>query len=389
MRPGDFIRFLGYVPNKLRQALAGLEREAARALAQGVDAMCGGMARDLRTLADELSAIEHTLDDGLAQALAPLAEAHAHAQLAVQLRWSGPDGAAAGVDLEAVAAAIARVAPIPLAEAIAGEVSASRDRLREVARLGAGEPGSELRRLAGILDANILSTIGGDLDKLLALLDPEPIAAELDRLCLSMIRKIPQLMSEVGGDARNLLDTLRSRLTHMNPLVQAQKLLRVFDVLRDELAVLDPATLADDLEAVHAAIVDAISAYDPASFTREIGEVFAAIAASIRAVDPKQWLRPEDLAFLTTTVDRVKGVVPSEALAGAGAALHEAGETLAAIHIDGLLGDVAGLRDRVVGEMEHAAEEIATEIDALLKSIKYAATSGSASASVSVSGGGS
>ncbi|WP_437569789.1 hypothetical protein [Sorangium sp. So ce542] len=386
LRPGDFVRFLGYLPRKLREKLESLEAGAARELVRAVDALSGGLARDLRSVADELAAVERRLDDGLAGALAPLAEARGRTQLALEARFS----AGGGVDLEGAIAAIALVGPGPMHDAIADRIGDSRLALRDAAEVGVGALGFELHRIADLLDSLALSRVGGDLDALLAALDPEPLAVEIDRLCLAMIRKLPQIVDEVGADAERLMDLLKGTLAHMNPAVQAQRLLRVFDVLREELAILSPATLADELAVVHEALVQAVSAYDPAAFAGEIGGMFAAIGASIRAVDPAQWLRPEDLAFLTETTDRVSGLIPTEALAGAGAALTEAGKTLEAIDIDGLLDDVEGMRDRIMGELERAIDEIAAEISALLASIKYAGSGGSASAegSISIGGGG-
>jgi hypothetical protein len=164
-------------------------------------------------------------------------------------------------------------------------------------------------------------------------------------------------------------------------------LLRVFDVLRDELAVLDPQTLVDELGTIFDAIVAGIAAYDPAAFAKEIGDVFAVIGQSIRALDPHAWLAPADLAFLTTQVERVEGLLPTAALASVGTSLQAAGEILAKVNVADLVGDVEGIRDRVTGEIEDAIGEIADEIAAFLHSLKYVAGAGGGGGGASVSVG--
>jgi uncharacterized protein YjbJ (UPF0337 family) len=382
LRPGDFVRFLGYVPRKLREALDGLDAGAAGELVRAVDARIGGLARALRAIADQVAELPRRLEGDLGDLLAPVGEAQARAQLAVRFRFQAGGGGGGGVGSRLV---LAQAGPGPLAEALDDRLSTHRASLAEIAVAGRGNLAVELGRVAALLESSPLGQIGGDLDRFLAALDPEPIAAEIDAICGAMLRKVPAIIAEAGDEMQTFLDDLRGKIVHMNPLAQAQRFLRVFDVLKEEINVLNPASLVDDLAVIHAALVEAVSAYDPAAFSAEIAAIFGVIGDAIRALDPSAWLKPEDFAQLTATVARVADLVPTQALASAGTVLAEASATLQAIDIDGLLEEVRAIPERITGEVEDAAGEIADEVLAFLESLKFVA--GEASVSVSVGGG--
>jgi hypothetical protein len=67
-----------------------------------------------------------------------------------------------------------------------------------------------------------LSLVTGDLDRLLAALDPEPIAAEIDKMTASVLAKAPELLTEIGNDLRTVVDRLRAIITGLNPITLAQ-----------------------------------------------------------------------------------------------------------------------------------------------------------------------
>lgn len=380
-RPGDIVRIFGYVPAKLREALQALDAGPAGDVLRTIDGLTGGLARDIRRLRTELARLEDRLEDSLDEALSPLGAAQVRAQLGLRASFS-----ADGVRLDASMAAVAAAGPGALRHELALSLDLVRDRVRDAAGTAGGAVGAALERAAMALDTFRLSGLTGGVDGLLAALDPEPLARELDQLVLDALRRGPELLAEVQDRLVASIGRLRDLINELNPVAQAQKFFRVLDVLKQELDVLNPSVLADELGEMHLAIRRTIAAYDPAAVAADLFAVLQQTAASLRSLNPATLLG--DLSFLDDILDRVEAAVPTRALAGVGASLTEVGNRLAALDLTALLDAVNQLGPRVEREFEDAVKKIRDEIVALLESIRYANANASVSVSARVSVGG-
>jgi hypothetical protein len=266
---------------------------------------------------------------------------------------------------------------------LAETIAALRRTTQGAAAGAGGSVGASIERIAVALESTPMARIGGQLDALLAALDVEPIAAEMDALVNQMVALTPQLVAELLPTLRTFVERLRALINHFNPGSQAQKFLRLIDVVFEELNVLDPRRLAAELGEVHAIIRATIAAYDPAILAEEIAAVTRTMAQSIRGFDPAALLG--DLTFLQQAVDRVALANPVERLALVGASLTQVGERLAEIDLDALIESVNGLGPRVLDAFESLVEAVRAEIVALLESLRFAMAEGSASVSVSAS----
>jgi predicted component of type VI protein secretion system len=159
----------------------------------------------------------------------------------------------------------------------------------------------------------------------------------------------------------------------------------VFDVLREELDLLNPARLADELGEVHAALRAAIAAYDPAVLAADVDGLIDGVAADLRGLNPASLL--PDLSGVRAQVQRLPNLLPVQALTDAGAELQEVGGQLVALDVQGLLDTANALAPAVTDAFLRAIEAVKQELLTLLRSIRYASTSASASVSVGVSVG--
>lgn len=233
----------------------------------------------------------------------------------------------------------------------------------------------------GQLEKNFLHGLTQDIDDFLAALDPEPVAAELDTLIETVLRRAPEALDVVQDDLIAAAHRFEGIIRELNPANQAQKFLTVTEVLEEQVNLLDPRRLAAELTEIHQAIKQIFLAYDPAVFAEEIYEIIEALASSLEALNPATLLG--ELADFDAVLERVENAVPTQALASIDSSLEELGSRLQEIDPGGLLDAVNELPGRIVEAVLSAIESIKAEILALLQAIKYA--SGNTSASVEVS----
>jgi hypothetical protein len=388
MRPGDIVRLVGFLPAALREALAGLQAGPAGQALAGIHRMSAGLAADLRRLRAEVVAVGERVEGVLAAALGPVAAAQIDAQLALHARFgAGASGGGVGVsiDVDASVALIASVAPARLYSRLQPELDLLRARAGTATGSLTGSVAANLEAAADALDGSMVTTLAGDLDAFLAALDPEPIAAEFDALVASVVDATPGFVAAVSAELADVERRVRALIAEFNPGAQAQKLLGVFDVLREELDLLNPARLADELGEVHAALRAAIAAYDPAVLAADVDGLIDGVAADLRGLNPASLL--PDLSGVRAQVQRLPNLLPVQALTDAGAELQEVGGQLVALDVQGLLDTVNALAPAVTDAFLRAIEAVKQELLTLLRSIRYASTSASASVSVGVSVG--
>jgi hypothetical protein len=368
LRPGDVIRLFGYLPARLREALAALEAGPAGQALTAIDNAVGGLARDLRRAAVAIAAAEQALDTGLDELLAPLATAHLRAQVALH---------AGGFDGDTV---VARCGPGPVRADLGEPAGAVRARAgTTAARHAAVAP--RLLATADALDACVLARITTSVDDLLAALDPEPLAVELDELVFAVLRRAPELIAAVGEELAALGTRAQAMITALNPTALAGRLFAgVLGAFQEQLSLLDPRVLAAELDEVHAAVRDTLAKYDPQALVAELTTVRDQIVTTLRGLDPAALLG--DLSGLTGLVDKVADAVPTDALSGLPDQLTALDEAFAGLDLDALLDRVSNLGPEVLAAFGHALEGVRTEIVALLDSLRYASGSVEAHAEV-------
>jgi hypothetical protein len=229
-----------------------------------------------------------------------------------------------------------------------------------------------------------LSNVTDSADGLLAALDPEPIAAELDALAAAALKKAAQLLGQFDDELLAALMKIKQLFDELNPATQAQKFLRLVDVIRRELDVLDPALLADELGAIHAAVRSALMAYDPLSFAADLNAPIKKVADGLRDLKAQLPVIFGDLGFLEPLIATLDEVNPATILGGVGASLKDVGAELAKLDPSALLSAVDGIADRIRESFQRAVDAIIEELVALLESLRYAAGGGSAQLEIQV-----
>lgn len=377
LRPGDVVRLVGYLPARLREALVDLGAGPVGEVLAGVDDLLGGTAAALRATRDRLLGLHAEVDRALEAAVAPVGAAQLDAQLA--LRGSAAL-AAGGVDVAVSVDLVATVSPAALLRAVDGERALVAAGAGGLAGALAGPVADDLASVAELLEAVLPSAVLGDVDGLLAALDPEPLAAELDALLASVVAAMPAFLSGAGDAVGEVVDRVRALVEELNPGTLAQRYLGVVEVVRDELALLDPARLADELGEVHAVVRATLAAYDPAVLAGDLDALLAQVAGAVRGLDPAGLV--PDLSGVAAQVARVTDVLPVAALEGVGQQLDAVGDELRALDVEGMIATVDAIPPQVAAAVSTLVVAVRDELEALLRSIRYAG----GSASVSVSG---
>src|SRR5207244_3764686 len=108
--------------------------------------------------------------------------------------------------------AIALAGPGPLRDALAGALDVAAGEARRAALAAGGEVGAALIGAASALERARLSSLTGGLDELLAALDPEPVAAEVDAACRSAVAAYDPavLVDEIGNFLHSIAQAVRS-----------------------------------------------------------------------------------------------------------------------------------------------------------------------------------
>ena len=370
VRPGDIVRLLGFIPNKLREALQALDAGPVGEVIDTLDSLCSGLARDLRRVQQALWNAERDLFNGIEALLRPLGSAQIQAQLAIQAGFSvDVDDGGAEIDVNASMQLLGSISAGAMRRELMQELTDARRAIAALIGRSGGSTGSFMDRLAGILEDCALGQISGDLDALLAALDPEPIAAELDAVARAAINRLPEIAGILDSGVQDAIGRLFDLVQQFNPVAQGIKFLEIFDVIREELELLNPRRLAAELGEIHGAIRDVILAYDPAAFAQEIYEVVETVAAQIRALDPGALLG--DLTQFNNLSASLESLNPATALADIDGQLDEVGARLTALDMAGLLDAVNDLPPRLETSVTEAGQAIIDNLKSLLESIKY------------------
>jgi hypothetical protein len=384
-KPGDFIRALGEIPGRIRAVLLAATGDARAALAGALHALCGGLAADLRSLGDIAWAAVDELEADIDAAMVPLAEAQARTALALRVHFDARIAAGEqGVEAQATAsfAVVDGAGPVGTRESLAPGV----DALLAAGRDAAGTvtaTGTAIEHAAAALERSPLAAAGDDADRILAILDFEPLAAKLDALVDAVLDRAPAIAAELGDDLVAAINKLLGLVLDRNPAALLQRFLRVFDVLREQLELVNPHSIVEELDVIHAAVRESVSAYDPAGLVDDLQQLLGDVGTAIRNIGLDGFPTQAELQPLSAQVARARDAVPTQALEDVGEALADAGEQLEAIDLVGLADDVEAVRDRLEEALVSAAQAVQREIEALLGSLHYSSTSASASASAS------
>jgi hypothetical protein len=313
--------------------------------------------------------------------LRPLGSAELRARFALQTSAHVEAG-----QLEASLEIVGSAHPLTLRSSLTSSMGAAQGRARQAASSVIGPVGATFEAAAGLLDSCRLSHLDRTVDGLLGFLDPEPIARELDALVVAIFTRLPQIAARFQSAFEELIARFTRLTRDLNPLVLAQRYLKVIDVVRQELDVLNPRRLVRELSEVHAALREAVTAYDPGAFVPDLRALIHEVAEKIRGLDIEALFG--DLSSLDTALARLDAAVPAQALSNVGVALSDVSARLAAIDLAGIVDAVDALGPRVIAQFERAVDAIRDEIVALLQSLRYATGGASASVSASASANG-
>ena len=381
VRPGDLIRLVGYLPQKLKEALDAVGDGPAGEVMAEIDRVTAGLARDIRRFQAQVAAVEGRMDDGFDAMLAELSAAAVEARVAVQASAAVTAG---DVELRASLEVLATLDASRLRAALVQDLRFFQAQVVRVRDSVSGPVMAKADEVAEVLESCALARLGGDLDALLAAIDPDPIADELDAMFVEILTTVVGLQGGIEADLVRYRARLQALIERFNPGAQAQKFLRALNVLKELFDLINPRRLAAELDEVHASILAVFAAYAPAAFAAELQGLVNATSAAVRGLDPSA-LTP-DFSPVEAQVARLTTILPLAALEGIGTELDALGAELRGIDMGALIDSVNTLTPQIVDAVELTAEGIKAEILALLGAIRYGSAQVSVTASADTSG---
>lgn len=381
VRPGELIRLVGFLPAKLKEALDALEEGPAGEVMAEIDRVIGGLAREIRAFQQALMALDARIDDAFDVMLSELSEAVVAAKVSIQASAAvnaGPVDVRASLDL------VATLDAGRLRAALVQDLRFFEEQAVRVRRSVSGPVIAKTDQVADLLEHSALARFGTDVDALLAAIDPDPIADELDAMFGQILTTVAGLQGDFEADLIRYRARLQALIERFNPGAQAQKFLRALNVLKDLFDLVNPRRLANELDEVHAAILRIFRAFSPAGFASDLDGLIDTTAAKLRSLDPAN-LTP-DFGPVEAQVARLTTLLPLAALEGIGTELDSLAAELEDINIGALLESVNTLTPQIVEAVDLTAEGIKSEILALLGAIRYGTANASVSVSVSTSG---
>ena len=358
-RPGDAVRALGSVLDRVRLALQPVDDAVLVPAFQELHALTAGLAA--RTVPER---VHGRVSAAVDEALAPLRLELALPQL-VRLRVAW-DRAAARHRLDvALSPAVVFDARTPAVAAAAARADACvRDLVGIGGRLSAFGT-AVLAAVPGALTAEV--TDRGPVDAFLAALDPEPVAAALDALA----QEAAERLLAVGETLTTALEGLRvdveGRLQVLGPHAIMERLARLLLLARQELDRMHPAEIGRDLRPLFLAMRRRIEAWSPVALAGRVAEALVVVAEALRALDPAVLLG--DLSDLDGLADRVAALAPGRRLRPLADRLGELGEQLARLDLEAGVTVVTDTAAGVLTELTEAVEVVLAGLADLLRSL--------------------
>lgn len=221
------------------------------------------------------------------------------------------------------------------------------------------------------------------IDALFAVIDPTPIADEMDAIGALLQAKFQSFASNIAKALFKIFNAVFEELDPLLPRAMLGSVGAALDAIRGQLKALDPASLESELGEVLDAVVAAFDAYSPLAFAGTLTGTFDAIKAKLMALDPKVLLG--DLDPLADVIARFGSLRPSLVLAPLVAQAEAVDVALAGL-LDFSPADIlAKAIINLKAEIELVLKDIEVELDGLLGDIEAAGGGGGGSISVSAS----
>lgn len=221
------------------------------------------------------------------------------------------------------------------------------------------------------------------IDALFDVIDPTPIADEMDAIGLQLQAKFQSFASEIAAGLFRIWNAIFEEMMPVLPQGLLPVLGEVFDAIRTQLAVLDPARLEAELGEVLDVVVAQLEAYSPAAFAGTLSGSFNALKNKIGELDPKALLG--DLDPLAQVIEELKTLKPSIVLKPLTDQAEQVDKALVGLLDFNPAVIITEAIDNLKVQIELVVEAIEEELDGLLGDLEGAGGGGSASVSVSVS----
>ena len=358
-RPGDGIRALGSVLDRVRVALAPVDDAVLVPAFAELHALTAGLAA--RAVPEDL---QGRIGAACDQALAPLRlEVSLPQTVRLKVAW---DRAAARHRLDVASSpAVVFDARTPAVQALASRAdSCTADLVAIGGQLSAFCSGI-LGAIPGALTAEV--TGRGPIDAFLAELDPEPVAAALDVLAQEAAERLLAVGEALAEALESLRADVEAQLKELGPGAIMERLARLLLLVREELNRIHPAEIGRDLRPLFLAVRRRIEAWSPLALAGRVAEALVVVADALRALDPAALLG--DLSDLDGLAERVAGLAPGLRLRPLADQLGELGDQLAELDIEASVTVITDAAVEVLAELTAAVEVVLDGLADLLRSL--------------------
>jgi hypothetical protein len=159
VRPGDVVRLFGYLPNRLREFVQGLEATVAEQFLAQLDGLGRGLAADLRAVPEAIMGVESRILTAWDEMLLPISPLQFRAQLAIEANF-----ATSQIDLQGSLDAVAAVRPAHLRAELDGVLRSTLRQVHSAAQQLTTGAGNNLAHTVSQLEQNLIHWLTEDLD---------------------------------------------------------------------------------------------------------------------------------------------------------------------------------------------------------------------------------
>ncbi|EIV92715.1 hypothetical protein [Frankia sp. QA3] len=358
-RPGDGIRALGAVLDRVRVALAPVDDAVLVPVFRELHALTVGLA--VRAVPEDLHGRLVTAFD---RALAP-ARLEASLPPAVRLRAAWDRASARhGLDV-ALSPAVLFDARTTAARALRARVDDCTGDLVAIGGQLSAFCSGVLAAIPGALAEEV--TGRGPIDAFLTQLDPEPVAAALDALAQEAAERLLAVGDALAQALESLRADIEARLVTLGPSAIMERLARLLLLFRQELDRMHPAEIGRDLRPLFLAVRGRIEAWSPVALAGRVAEALVVVADALRALDPVVLLG--DLSDLDGLAERVAGLAPGRRLRPLADQLGELGEQLAGLDIEASVTVITDAAAEILTELSAAVDVVLDKLADLLRSL--------------------
>lgn len=380
LKPGDLIRnLLGLPLVKLKQAIENLENSQLADFLAYFHQHSLGLANDLKSMLAKVGTLSDVLDNQCAAWLITLEDAQFDATFSIQNQIR-----LGHLSAQTNLAPLKTSSITSLAVHLRTNLSKQKPLIAQTVHQELQEWGHLAQGIINLLGDHPISLLSQNAQTLLNAIDPEPVAQALDNLAGAATGKFIELSSLLNEELKHVFVRAQQMVHQYNPSLHLQRLVEVLEVFWEEMALFNPHHWAERLSKLHQRIRSHLNSLNPSIWLAALSSDLNELAESVAQIDTNNILDSNLLNPFLEAADSAALVNVQSLGADLKRVLGEMGDNLKSLNPNALLTSLEQLKTQSLDELGPNVKAIQEEILKLLASLRFASTTVSANASVSI-----